>query len=81
VDSTVHALGVRALKKLVESSRERCDALVLEFEAAQTSLEKSRIAREYDKALKKTHAMQLLLELQERKEREAAAAEKLASGG
>jgi hypothetical protein len=71
VGSIVHKLRIRTLKKLVETSRQQCDALVIQFDKAKTSKEKSRIAREYDKTLKRTHAMQFLLELQERRDREA----------
>ena len=69
--SSVHSMGIGALKKLVDTSRQHCDALAAEFEKAHSKEEKSRIAREYDKALKRTQAMQFLLELQERKEWEA----------
>jgi hypothetical protein len=71
VSSFADTLRIRSLRKQIEASRTHCDELALEFEAAQTKEEKSKIAREYDKALKKTHAMQFLLELQERKQQDA----------
>jgi hypothetical protein len=71
VDSIAPTLGIRALKEMIEASRRDSDALALKFQTAQTTTEKAEIAREYDKALKRARAMQFLLELQERKEREA----------
>jgi 23S rRNA C2498 (ribose-2'-O)-methylase RlmM len=72
VGSFVSSLRIRALKNQIEALRQRCHDLAVEFETVSTSQEKARIAREYDKALKKVHAMQFLLDLQERKEQEAA---------
>ena len=69
--SIVYTLRIRALKKQIESSRLRCDALAIRFETVRTHQEKAKIARAYDKALKKTHARQLLLEMLERHQREA----------
>lgn len=73
--SIVHTLRIRSLRKLVEASRLHSDALARRFENAKTDQEKSRIAHEYDNALKRTHGLQLKLEREERKEREAAIAE------
>jgi hypothetical protein len=74
VGSFVDTLRIRSLRRQIEASRKHCGALAQEFETATTTEEKSRIAREYDKTLKKTHAMQFLLELLERKVKEAGAA-------
>lgn len=68
MDSTVPELGIRALKKAIEASRLESDALALQFQTAQTKVEKARIARAYDKVLKGTRALEFLLELRERKE-------------
>jgi hypothetical protein len=67
VGSIVQTLRIRTLKKLIDASRKRSETLALQFESAQTSTEKTKIAREYDKALKQTHTMQFLLEKEERK--------------
>jgi hypothetical protein len=79
VGSIVHLLRIRTLRKQIEMSRRRCDALAIRFETAKTTTQKAKIARAYDNALKKTHARQLLLELLERKERESGGAEKQGS--
>jgi hypothetical protein len=67
VGSIVDTLRIRTLRKLVEASRNRCDALVARFETATTVKKKSKIALKYDKVLKRTHALQFQLEKQERK--------------
>jgi hypothetical protein len=72
VRSLVDTLRIRTLKKQIAGARKRCDALALQFQSAQTEAERSRIAGAYDKALQKTHARQFVLELLERKAREAA---------
>ena len=66
-------LRTQSLKRRIEELRHQSASLAGEFETAPTETEKTRIARRYDEALKQTHAMQLLLELIERKEREATA--------
>ncbi|MFZ1939829.1 MAG: hypothetical protein WBA18_06215 [Terracidiphilus sp.] len=65
--SIVQTLRIRTLRKLIDASRKQSETLARQFEAAQTSTEKTKIAREYDQALKQTHAMQFLLEKEERK--------------
>ena len=62
--------GIRALKKAIEASRLESEALALKFQTAKTSAEKANIAREYDKALKGTRALEFLLELREKKGRD-----------
>lgn len=71
--SVINRLRIKSLQGQVEASRLHSQALASKFESAATSGEKTRIARLYDEALKKTHAMQLLLELLEREEREKVA--------
>lgn len=68
--SIVQTLRIRTLRKLIDASRKQSETLARQFEAAQTSAEKTKISREYDKALKQTHAMQFLLEKEERKARD-----------
>jgi len=60
-------LNISSLRKEIEASRLHSIRLASQFEIAATSTEKSKIAREFDKALKQTHAMQYLLEMLERK--------------
>ena len=60
-------LNISSLRKEIEASRLYSVRLASQFELAATSTEKSKIAREFDKALKQTHAMQYLLEMLERK--------------
>jgi len=67
----IRRLRIQALKAHVEASREFSLALASQFEIAPTSLEKTRIARRYDQALKQTHALQLLLEMLEKQGSEA----------
>ncbi len=72
--SIIDKLRMKTLKGQIEALRLESVALATQFEAAQTNTEKARLARRYDQALKQTHAMQLILELLERKQREAGGA-------
>ncbi len=67
VGSIVDTLRIRSLKKLVAASRMYSDALARQFEKARTTEEKSKIAGDHAKALKRTHAFQFRLEQQETK--------------
>jgi hypothetical protein len=62
----VDRLKIKYFREQVEASRRNCEVLANQFAAAQTNREKKRITREYDEALKETHALQLLLERLER---------------
>jgi hypothetical protein len=64
----IDKLRISSLRAQVEASRLYSAELTRKFEAAETSLEKTTIASQYDKSLKQTHAMQLLLEMLERKQ-------------
>jgi hypothetical protein len=70
--SLINRLRMQTLKGQIEASRLESVALADQFESAPTQAEKARIARQIERALKQTHAMQHMLEMLERKEREAA---------
>jgi hypothetical protein len=72
LEHIISRLRIQSLKGQVEASREHCNALANQFASAQTSLEKTQIAKRYDEAMKQTHAMQLLLEMLERQQQGAA---------
>ncbi len=69
--SIIDKLRMKTLKGQIEALRLESIALAQQFEAAPTDAEKASIARKHARALKETHAMQLVLELLERKQREA----------
>ncbi len=56
---------IRVLKARIDAMREYSAALENQFQAASNDAQKTRIARRFDKALKRTHSMQLQLELLE----------------
>ena len=64
--SIVHLLRIRTLKKQIAALRKRCNALAVKFEAAESHPDKARIKQAHDKALKRAHARQLMLETFER---------------
>lgn len=70
MSSFADTVGINSLRKYVEASQRQCDELASQFETAQTAEQRSEIAREHEKAMKRKHAMQFLLELQERREKE-----------
>ncbi len=59
---------VRVLKAQIDTLREYSTANAAQFQAASSDAEKAKIARRFDKVLKRTHAKQLQLELLERRE-------------
>jgi predicted metal-binding protein len=59
---------VRVLKAQIDALREYSAALAAQFQAASSDAEKAKIARRFDKVLKRTHSKQLQLELLERRE-------------
>jgi dimeric dUTPase (all-alpha-NTP-PPase superfamily) len=67
MESAIDKLRIHTLRAQVEASRLHSVALARKFDAATTSTEKTRIAREYSDALKQTNSLQLMLELLERK--------------
>ena len=69
--SAVRRLRIKFLIAQVDAARDHCATLANRFESALSNTEKSHIATQYDLALRRTHARQLLLELLERKERES----------
>jgi hypothetical protein len=71
LESFINRFRIRSLKTQIDEARQRCNALAIEFDAAKTSAEKTEIARHYDKALKEAHALQLVLEMIERQQRES----------
>jgi hypothetical protein len=72
VDQLIRKLRIHSLKGKIETSNQLSEALARRFEGAATSGEKTQIRQDYDDALVQKHAQQFLLELLERKEREAA---------
>jgi hypothetical protein len=70
VASIITRLRIESLKGQIEAARQQTADLAYKFEAASTSAEKARIARKHAHALKQTHALQHMLELLERKQRE-----------
>jgi hypothetical protein len=69
VKSIIGRLRISYLNAQIEASRLYRVELANRFENAVASAEKTMIAREYDKSLKQSHAMQLLIEVLERKSR------------
>jgi len=67
-------LGIPTLKSHLESCQDLCAALARDFESARSSTQRTKLAFRWDATLKQTYALQLLLELRERQEREAQAA-------
>jgi hypothetical protein len=65
----VERLKIKYFREQVDASRRNCTVLANQFAGAQTNREKKKIARQYDEALKETHALQLLLERLERNQR------------
>jgi hypothetical protein len=70
--SLVTKWRIRVLKARIDALREYSAALADQFQAASNDAMKTRIARRFDKALKRTHSMQLRLELLEPREGKAA---------
>jgi len=64
-------LRINSLRSQIEASRLYSVELARRFEYAMTVAEKTTIARQYDKALKETHALQFLLEMLEQKQAES----------
>jgi hypothetical protein len=70
--SLINRLRMQTLRGQIEASRLESVALADKFDSAPTQAEKARIARQIERALKQTHALQHVLESMERKERESA---------
>ena len=70
----IRRLGIESLRAKVDASRRRSAVIGGQILAASTDAEKDRLARRFDRELKRTHAMQHRLEVLERQKREAAAA-------
>jgi hypothetical protein len=68
LESTIRKIRIRFLKAQVRASRLYSVELASRFDGAATSMEKSRIARQYIQVLKQTHKKQFLLELLEREQ-------------
>ncbi len=71
IESIIGKLRIQQLKTHIESSRLYSEALARQFQEAQTGAEKTMIAGQYEEALKQVYKMRLLLELLERKDKEA----------
>lgn len=63
---------IRVLKARIEALRARTATVADDFQSASNDTEKARLARRFDKLLKRTHSKQLELELLERKEAQLA---------
>jgi hypothetical protein len=70
MESVIDRVRIRSLRGHIDASRLYSVALANRFEAAPTASEKTKIARQYDAALKQTHELQLMLEMLEKQERE-----------
>jgi hypothetical protein len=66
MESMLRKLRIHSLRTKIETSRLRSVELAGRFESAETNAQKTRIVREYDKSLKRIHAMQFQLEMLER---------------
>jgi hypothetical protein len=64
------ALKSKSVAKDIELFQLQCDVLVLQFEAAESTLEKTRIADEYGRAFQQLEASQVLLDLLRKRELE-----------
>jgi hypothetical protein len=62
---------IRVLKTQIDALREYSATLAARFQAASNDIEKAKIARRFDRVLKRTHSKQLQLELLERREGKA----------
>lgn len=67
LESIIDRLRIHSLNGQIEASRLYCVALTNRFDAATTGKEKTKLAHQYDEALTRVHALQLLLALLERK--------------
>ena len=63
-------LGIHTLRKQLDNCRDLCASLAKEFEVAETSAQRTRLADTWDTAMKQYHATQLLLELLEKQEKQ-----------
>jgi hypothetical protein len=70
LQSIFNDLGIQALKSQLKSCRDHCASLAREFANAKTSVQRTTLAYRWDASLKRSYAVQLLLELRERQEKE-----------
>lgn len=71
MEGFVRKLKIQSLKAQIDEKRQFSTELARGFERIGSSEERTRTARCFDDTLKQMHAMQLMLELLERHEREA----------
>jgi hypothetical protein len=71
--SSVVRLKIKYFQGQLASSRLFCDALARQLAAAQTKTETKKISCQHDEASKEVHALELLLALLLREERELSA--------
>jgi hypothetical protein len=72
MEDTDRRSGICTLRNQIEAARQLSGVLASQFERAPSITEKTRLARSYGQALKALHAMQYLLAVWERRERESA---------
>jgi hypothetical protein len=71
--SSIIRLKIKYFQGQLASSRLYCDTLARQFAAAQTKTKTKKISCQHDEALKEVHALELLLALLQREERELGA--------
>jgi hypothetical protein len=72
MEDTERRFEIHSLRGEIEVARLLSGSIASKFEHAPTMTEKVRIARTYDEVLKELHAMQYLLCMWQRRERESA---------
>lgn len=73
MESVIRRLRIRTLKAQLIRCQLQCDALAREFEATQTTKQKARLARRWDKAMKENHTIQHSIAVLEKQEKQARA--------
>jgi hypothetical protein len=70
LDSVIRKLRIGPLKAQIEVCRLRIESFARDFEKATSNVQKSEIAREWDREMKAKHAAQVLLEMLERQQKD-----------